>query len=296
MVVFNDSTRDNLLQLGDKEDMPLFSAAPAGDEDSGTKDMGLSTIHICRKKLGSFTVWRGGGLVKVSKPKFQSIERKNCSARRGIITEFSRSSRRRLLRTVSKTKKENLPVFVTLTYPSEFPGDPAEWKRHLHNFLRRLAYKFENVSGVWKLEPQKRGAPHYHLMIWGVKYVDLLAFVPEKWYRVVGSGDEKHLRAGTRVEKVRTWRGVMSYCAKYLGKEVKDMPGWSAVGRYWGVFQRDAVPWAELVTVDVTYKQAAQIMRYLRRYAHLKSRSYRSLEIFVNNTEFWFERLDRLLE
>jgi len=62
------------------------------------------------------------------------------------------------------------------------------------------------------------------------------------------------------------------------------------------VFQRDNVPWAALVTREVTYKQAVQIMRYFRRYAHLKSRSYRSLEIFVNDTSFWLDRLDELLE
>jgi len=199
------------------------------------------------------------------------------------------------MKTVSKTKKNNLPVFVTLTYPSEWPGEPEEWKRHLQNFLKRLVYKFPRSSGVWKLEPQKRGAPHYHLLVWGVDYVDLLGFCSRAWYKVVGSGDTKHLRAGTRVEKVRKWRGVMSYCSKYLGKDVEKLPGWESVGRYWGVFMRDNVPWAALVTVPLTYKQVVQVMRYLRRYAHLKSRSYQSLEVIVGEADFWFDRIDQIV-
>jgi len=295
MGILNDSTNEGPLQLRRFDGcMPgastLTGVAPGS---GGSSVQGLSTAHICRK-YGRLAVWEGGTSIKVSKPEIEGFN--GGGGVRGRISGFSRQSRRRLQKTVSKTQKDNLPIFVTLTYPSEYPGDPKEWKKHLHNFLRRLAYAFEGVSGIWKLEPQKRGAPHYHLMVWGVGFVDLLMFVPEKWYQVVGSGDERHLRAGTRVEKVRSWKGVVSYCSKYLGKEVVSMPGWEFVGRYWGVFQRDNVPWAALVTREVTYKQAVQIMRYFRRYAHLKSRSYRSLEIFVNDTSFWLDRLDELLE
>ncbi len=38
------------------------------------------------------------------------------------------------------------------------------------------------------------------------------------WYHVVDSHNTDHLKAGLRVERVRSWGGVMSYCAKYMAK------------------------------------------------------------------------------
>ena len=273
-----------------------FSGGPlppkGGTEKGGTGAVGLSTAHK-RTKCGKIDCYLGGGLIKVQKP-IDNIEQVGGGQRGGIAT-FSKNSRRRLMRTIAQVEKIELPIFVTLTYPGEFPGNPKEWKRHLKNFVKRLNYKFSGSSGIWKLEPQKRGAPHYHLMIWGVSYFDLISYVPLAWYKVVGSDDIRHLHAGTRVEKVRSWRGVMGYASKYLGKEVENLPGWEAVGRYWGVFARSSVPWARLVTVDLDYRQAVNLIRLLRRYAHLKGRDYKSLTCFVNNPDFWFGALHTLL-
>lgn len=61
---------------------------------------------------------------------------------------------------------------------------------------------------------------------------------------VVGSDDERHLRAGTQVQTVEPWRRVIGYAAKYLAKETSDLPlAWQAgVGRCWGVHQRQNAP------------------------------------------------------
>src|SRR5208337_1169128 len=57
---------------------------------------------------------------------------------RGEIQGFSSASRRRLLTTVLSVRNDaSLPLFVTLTYPNEFP-DPKTSKRHLATFLKRL--------------------------------------------------------------------------------------------------------------------------------------------------------------
>ena len=58
----------------------------------------------------------------------------------------------------------------------------------------------------------------------------------KEWYRIVGSGDPKHLRAGTRVERIK--RSAISYVAKYAQKnEQKQVPeGFQNVGRFWGTW------------------------------------------------------------
>lgn len=277
------------------DSIPFSQApAPAKQERAQNSCVGLSTAHISpdKEKFGFVEVYKGGGLLKVSKPK-PSVKGRGGGVR-GSISTFTRGSRRRLMQKIAKTKKVILPVFVTLTYPAEFPAASCEWKRHIDVFSKRLERAFPKVGYFWKLEPQKRGAPHYHLIVWGALYVDLLGWVGRNWYEVVGSGDEKHLRAGTRVEKVRSWQGVLAYAAKYLGK-VLDLPdNWDHPGRFWGVRGAENIPWADVSRRVVNYKQAVIIIRLFRRLARLKSRDYRSLTVFGDG-DFWDQRLDRLL-
>jgi hypothetical protein len=178
---------------------------------------------------------------------------------------------------------------VTLTYPGQYAESPEIWKNDLDNFLRRLARRFEHASGVWKLEPQRRGAPHFHLLVWGASYHDLLQWVSAAWYEVVGSNDERHLRAGTRVEMVRSYSGVRSYAAKYLGKEVQG-GCWQYPGRWWGIFQRVKLPYGDFVVACVSPAKAVEFIRYMRRFSHILGRDYPSLTITCNS-DFWIVRL-----
>jgi len=62
--------------------------------------------------------------------------------------------------------------------------------------------------------------------------------VSAAWYRIVGSGDQKHLRAGTRVEELYVPTAVATYASKYAAKwDQKDVPEeFQHVGRMWGLF------------------------------------------------------------
>jgi len=63
--------------------------------------------------------------------------------KRGSITEFSRESRMRLLKAVCKLEivPENC-LFMTLTYPAEFPGDAETINAHYAAFVKRLRRSF----------------------------------------------------------------------------------------------------------------------------------------------------------
>jgi hypothetical protein len=86
------------------------------------------------------------------------------------------------------------------------------------------------------------------------------------WYNVVDSHNLDHLKAGVRVERVRTWGGVMSYCAKYLAKCDAHFLSDVAFGRSWGIFNRAAVPWARLVDIDLDGEVGVRVRRVMRRY------------------------------
>lgn len=163
--------------------------------------------------------------------------------RRGRVSGYSRASRRRCLRLFASLNRHEveLPLFVTLTYPAAFPADPRRWKRDLDVMLKRVLRRWPAAAIVWKLEPQKRGAPHFHLAVFGVGFIER-GWLSAAWYEVVGSGDPKHLQAGTQVERVKNWRGVMAYAAKYIGKEVAAVDWPEYVGRWWGVAGRANLP------------------------------------------------------
>ena len=126
---------------------------------------------------------------------------------------------------------EGAKYIVTLTYPANFPMDGKLVKYHL--MLIRKWFLYYGVSGSWFLEFQVRGAPHFHIIT--NKAVDKEA-LSRQWYKVVGSGDEKHLKAGTQQQAIRKPHAVAAYVAKYAAKsEQKIVPAeYANVGRFWG--------------------------------------------------------------
>lgn len=190
---------------------------------------------------------------------------------RGEINKFSRASRKRMLDTLCKLRASaGLPQFATLTYPGEFPHDSQVWKLHLDLFGKRLVRAYPGASAVWKLEPQARSAPHYHLIIYGVPFSQSFRlWLSRTWYEVVGSGDERHLRAGTNVQPARSLQGVKAYASKrYMGKELSEddlkghaekVSGWASPGRFWGVLNRSALPVGKRFMVKIPLKDAAAV-------------------------------------
>lgn len=147
------------------------------------------------------------------------------------IKELSDASVRRM-----KLHCRNMPhanYIITLTYPKDFPSDGRRVKKHLE--LMRDWFRYRGVSAFWFLEFQARGAPHFHLFTDNPVIKEELS---KKWYEVVGSGDIKHLRAGTQIQRIRKPHAIAAYAAKYATKpEQKTVPeGYSNVGRFWGGF------------------------------------------------------------
>ena len=197
---------------------------------------------------------------------------------RGTITEFSRKSRSRLLKKVAQLKRGVLPLFVTLTYPDAFPADWKTVKKHAHKFWIYLLRAYPGSGGIWKLELQKRGAFHFHILLYGVSIEDARKFIPPVWYAIVGSSDPKHLawhrgeldRNYHCVQPVRSWQGVKSYASKYFTKEEK-ITG-DGTGRIWGV--RGIVPLSQLLEMRIDIRTALEFRRAFRRAKGFKPRRF----------------------
>lgn len=245
----------------------------------------------------SVSFYPGASLVQCKKARF--VLGRRGGGVRGRIKGFSRSARRNLMLLHAKIdQSQALPLFVTLTYPAEFPHEASTWKRDLDTFAKRFRRRFPAGCFVWKLEPQKRGAPHFHLEVWGVGYVDALKWVGKAWYQVVRSGDLLHLYAGTSVQQVRSWRGVSSYVSKYMAKvQADDQEFWEYPGRWWGIVGRDNLVLAVAVVATMSQLQLHRLSRALRRY--VRSCGGRAApwlsSFFVGSPGTWLERLDGLV-
>jgi hypothetical protein len=238
----------------------------------GMRGPGLSEGHK-RPQGGSFIRFvKGGSLITVSSgPGLTntSSQRGEMEAR-GQINEYSRKSRMRFRKLVASTLKDCLPLFVHLTYPDEYAFDWKRWKRDLKALWQRIERQWPLASWIWRLEFQKRGAPHFHIFLYGI--YDKLGrqrfkheWISDVWFEIVGSGDEKHRRAGTRVELIRSRAGAMSYAVGYASKSNQTLPG-QCVGRYWGVCGRERLPVGEFIQFEIPLRADQAIKRTIRRF------------------------------
>lgn len=135
------------------------------------------------------------------------------------ITEWSRKSRANMVRTLGMldftpmyADRTRLPGMLTLTYPGDWvtvAPDGKTVKKHLKALRKRHQRAWgEPLRCVWKLEFQRRGAPHIHmLMVPPHGLVDGLPYyqwVRAAWVNIVAHPDPeeyaKHLGAATRVD------------------------------------------------------------------------------------------------
>lgn len=225
----------------------------------------------------------GGTLAKVSLPRVRVPSRGMLvgGGKRGLVTGMSTASRRRMMRLIASVERGVQPIFVTLTLPGKASSDHSEWKGYLDKFRKRLVRAHPGAAAIWRIEFQTRKTgpslgevvPHYHLLVYGVSYFDLRQFVPGSWAEACGGGDEDHLRAGTRVERVKSFRGIMRYAAKYLTKDCVLPDGWQ--GRSWGVISKKMLPLAPLVTIEVPATVGVKIVRLARKMMKLKGKVLR---------------------
>lgn len=162
--------------------------------------------------------------------------------KRGEIAGFSKASRKRMIRDCARLGRA-VPIFVTLTYGSEWPPDASQWKRDLDTWWKRCLRLQGDLSAIWRLEPQERGAPHFHLLIY--QSTGKAPFLPHQWvadsWASVTSGDPS---ACSRVEALRSHRGGMFYAAKYCAKlgDGQVLEGWENVGKHWGKLNAKRLP------------------------------------------------------
>lgn len=189
-------------------------------------------------------VTRQGDLVKI-KPQAKRATFKHQYDRgdRKPITEFTSRSRKNLLERLAiiDKAKAKTATFLTLTYASNMQDDRVAYN-HLRAFLRRIereaerSLEKESVAPVrgkdmfflWRKEYQERGAIHFHIMVWGARWI-MKEWVAYEWSSVIGEtvaadcsdGTTEKMPVFTRVEFCQNTRKTWYYVSKYLAKDDK---------------------------------------------------------------------------
>ncbi len=222
---------------------------------------------------------------------------------RGVISGFSQQSRMRLLQFMASVRMAEHIVFLTMTYPDEFPvGDVGTWLAHFEAFRRRFERKFPAYRVIWRKELKARlsginkgkFAPHYHMLIFtdepeGVEITvehfenrgvlteksvsSLSRFIEnwalEVWAEIVDSGDEEHTLHGVFAVACRNRRHAYKYVSKYVAKEENDE---FEVGRRWGrigIFDTDAS-----FTCVISQSEFVELLRMARSLLRSKGSQY----------------------
>jgi hypothetical protein len=167
---------------------------------------------------------------------FDSTYLRRSGGERGVVTEFSRESRCRLLRHAARLDLEfRAKYFITLTWDGwRDKIDREEVCRARRAFLARLDRRKDIAGYLWRLEYQKRGAAHFHLLVWGQAGLAPMdsAWMAPAWHAVTKSEQFAHLVYGVNVQDVGEHGKLVAYVAKYAAKS-GTVPEWHR-GRLWG--------------------------------------------------------------
>jgi hypothetical protein len=235
-------------------DSPPITPPPSAKSTQQAKSDFLEFVYDLAPVVG-FRVMKND-VVTVRKARYpEDLSSRLEGAVRGDIEFLSSKSRKRLA-LIAGNSPVVMRSFVTVTYPAEFPCDGILVKKHFNALLKRLGRFLGPFQYLWFLEFQSRGAPHFHVFLdralpeplksmersTGRRKKSCLVHWPWQdwisaaWFDIVGSGDEKHLRAGSSWEKVLKPDGAARYVAKESYKTFQKVvpKEYQNVGRFWG--------------------------------------------------------------
>jgi hypothetical protein len=215
------------------------------------------------------------------------------------ITGWSRRSRAAMCRTFAEldytplVESGRVPALVTLTYPDDWESvapDGASVKRHMMRWRKRFHREWgEPARYIWKLEFQRRGAPHIHLWMAppdtvgrsGRKFRNWLS---QEWADIVAHPDPeqraRHLLAGTAVDILKGLRAcdpkrLAIYFTKHSSPNKLPGKGYQHIvpeawrqpghgpGRFWGVHGLRRAT----AVVEIPLDAYLTIRRIIRRYS-----------------------------
>jgi len=191
-------------------------------------------------------------------------EKRAPKIKRGQVKTLSKQSLSKAVFVVSETFIIFTSV-VTVTYGKNVPTDGKAVKKHLHNFLQKIRYHFGSFEYLWWLEFQRRGAPHFHILLTLEANKENRYLLAELWVKATNEYKTPEMlrvhRHKKTFETIRKGDNAKRYLTWYTGKQrQKRVPkNYVNVGRFWGASKavKNSIP--DPVTVPMTDDQIREL-------------------------------------
>lgn len=197
--------------------------------------------------------------------KLKKVER----SKRGKCQGMSPSSRRRLVRFLGAYSVVDRDMYgMTLTVPD--CADVVLWRERWTRFA--LECGRNDLPFVWRVELQKRGVPHVHLIFWGSDFA--AQFLRSLWFFVWGL--ENHpaaLEYGVDIRRIQD-DGWALYLIYHQFKHDKHQVGWQ--GRHWGIVCKRLFSPIPTIRYDLTIKEYGRFRAIYWWFARRRGRKHLS--------------------
>jgi len=174
-----------------------------------------------------------------------------------------------------------------------------EAKKAFKRFAMRLRRAFPAVSAVWRMEPQERGAAHFHLLVFN------LPFWKQCDLQMVWEACTGEKRSIVHIKLVHGARSVMAYVSKYIAKEdardeltsldddaYQHAPREKLAGRFWGWIRKECLPLGQKLEGILTDRQTIRSLSSFVWSLLGEGNPYASISchLFCDNAQWLCER------
>ena len=208
-------------------------------------------------------------------------------APRGTITEFTKRSRFRLFVTLAKISNhlDFPPIFATLTYHHGHENTPKPNHSVMHNFLVQLREFDPDVQFIWRKEYQKRGAPHYHLIIFpsgqcpfsGKK--DYNIKINLIWHNLADPKSRRHAEYGCLIKNINNYKQACFYLSKYVAKCNNEGPDIQE-GKHWGCSRN--LPFKLINVIKLNERGYSHTIETIRKWLLSKGKQLQADSDYLN--------------
>ena len=188
---------------------------------------------------------------KIDKDTGQLVE-DTTSVTRGVIKGLSKRSRNRMIELCASIDKlginEKDILFLTLTYGYDLQADEFHVsKKHINHFnitLKRLidsgvlkntnneVSTLEEMFWIWRIEEQESGRLHFHVCIFGTRYIDS-DWIRSTWEKITGEKGRIH------IDNAKNWGDTQKYFSKTLAYLTKNETLDDVeIGRHYGLVNK----------------------------------------------------------
>lgn len=182
------------------------------------------------------------------------------------IKGFSLNARMRMMRMFAKIDYLSYatPLFISATFHNDFKLERIFVKKTLDNFLKRLKRNLPPFHHIWKLELQKRIAPHFHFMILfenknlKINFSEIEKIIKKNWLELKMCDCVFCSEYSIDVRKVNDYKHAMIYISKEIAKVTQNKFKCD-IGNYWNHSRKIRIKLYE--KIDLSYVEMQIILR-----------------------------------